>query len=98
MMFDGMTDVMVLPETLDRYGNSDMAGNAAFSVAMGSELPGIAILANDPVRGPRFFKGLKCLTSIGMFSDSFVVDAYPWQKFDSIVDVSLLQAKVLDRR
>lgn len=90
MIFDGMTGVMSLPQTLDRYGNSDMAGNAAFSVAMGSELPGIAILANDPVRGPRFFNGLKCLTSMGMFSDSFLVDAYPWHRFKTIVDVSFL--------
>ena len=87
IIFDSMTALMALPQTLDHHGKSDTAGNAAFSIAMGSELPRIDILANDPVRGARFFNRLKCLTSMGMFSDSFTIDTYPWHKFETIVDV-----------
>jgi 6-hydroxytryprostatin B O-methyltransferase len=88
MCDDALPAVTAVPKMIDLYGTSAAPNHSAINVAFDTSLNGNVFIATHPVRGPRFFRGLRCLTATGMFRNSFLVDGYPWHEFKTVVDVS----------
>ncbi|KAI7788544.1 O-methyltransferase [Diaporthe eres] len=77
-------------ETFDKWGCSEEPNETAFNYTSGSSLPVYKAWDKDPVRGPRFGRGMDGFQSSSAYHTDHMVEGWDWQLLSpgsTVVDI-----------
>jgi len=86
---DVLQAVQAYPETYDAHGLSLDPKLTPYNIARkNTSVNSMALVLSDKERGPRYSKALGWFAKTEMGSNEAILDAYPWDKFELVVDVT----------
>jgi 6-hydroxytryprostatin B O-methyltransferase len=86
---DVLEAVQAYPETYDAHGLSLDPKLTPYNIARkNTSVNSMALVLSDKERGPRYSKALGWFAKTEMGSNEAILDAYPWDKFELVVDVT----------
>jgi 6-hydroxytryprostatin B O-methyltransferase len=86
---DVMEAVQAYPETYDAHGLSLDPKLTPYNIARkNTSVNSMALVLSDKQRGPRYSKALGWFAKTEMGSNEAILDAYPWDQFELVVDVN----------